>query len=125
MREPVRMMGEFMQPGGRLLLSKLGLEGLSPLQYFHLRHSVLVSLLKIHVFLYLDCLEGIDEQIATGLAVYKDGQKALVSFPEDNDFPYEPTGRAFYNSRFVQRLRQKASSLPTYVSIFTIFLLPR
>ncbi|CAN6862499.1 unnamed protein product [Brassica oleracea] len=85
MREPVRMMGEFMQPGGRLLLSKLGLE---------------------------DCLEGIDEQIATGLAVYKDGQKALVSFPEDNDFPYEPTGRAFYNGRFVQRLRQKASSLP-------------
>ena len=40
MREPVRMMGEFMQPGGRLLLSKLGLEGLSPLQYFHLRHIV-------------------------------------------------------------------------------------
>ncbi|CAH8360165.1 unnamed protein product [Eruca vesicaria subsp. sativa] len=85
MREPVRMMGEFMQPGGRLLLSKLGLE---------------------------DCLEGIDEQIATGLAVYKDGQKALVSFPEDNDFPYEPTARTFYNGRFVQRLRQKASSHP-------------
>ncbi|KAJ4877550.1 Squalene epoxidase 5 [Raphanus sativus] len=85
MREPVRMMGEFMQPGGRLLLSKLGLQ---------------------------DCLEGIDEQLATGLAVYKDGQKALVSFPEDNDFPYEPTARTFYNGRFVQKLRQKASSLP-------------
>jgi squalene monooxygenase len=27
MREPERMMGEFMQPGGRLMLSKLGLEG--------------------------------------------------------------------------------------------------
>ncbi|AED93264.1 FAD/NAD(P)-binding oxidoreductase family protein [Arabidopsis thaliana] len=26
MREPERMMGEFMQPGGRLMLSKLGLE---------------------------------------------------------------------------------------------------
>ncbi|KAJ0236267.1 Squalene epoxidase 6 [Hirschfeldia incana] len=85
MREPVRMMGEFMQPGGRLLLSKLGLQ---------------------------DCLEGIDEQLATGLAVYKDGQKALVSFPEDNEFPYEPTARTFYNGRFVQRLRQKSSSLP-------------
>ncbi|KAG2316712.1 hypothetical protein Bca4012_067551 [Brassica carinata] len=85
MREPVRMMGEFMQPGGRLLLSKLGLQ---------------------------DCLEGIDEQIATGLAVYKDGRKAVVSFPNDNDFPYEPSARTFYNGRFVQRLRQKASSLP-------------
>lgn len=39
MREPVRMMGELMQPGGRLLLSKLGLQGLSPL-HFHLRHIV-------------------------------------------------------------------------------------
>ncbi|KAL0658767.1 hypothetical protein Bca4012_079352 [Brassica carinata] len=30
MREPVRMMGEFMQPGGRLMLSKLGLQETAP-----------------------------------------------------------------------------------------------
>ena len=36
MREPVRMMGEFMQPGGRLMLSKLGLQGMHLLN-FHLR----------------------------------------------------------------------------------------
>ncbi|CAH2044274.1 unnamed protein product [Thlaspi arvense] len=87
MRQPERMMGEFMQPGGRLLLSKLGLE---------------------------DCLEGIDAQIATGLAVYKDGKETEASFPveDNNNFPYEPNGRSFHNGRFVQRLRQKASSLP-------------
>ncbi|ESQ31959.1 hypothetical protein EUTSA_v10004005mg [Eutrema salsugineum] len=86
MRQPERMMGEFMQPGGRLLLSKLGLQ---------------------------DCLEGIDAQIATGLAVYKDGKEAVAPFPvEDNNFPYEPSARTFHNGRFVQRLRQKASSLP-------------
>uniref|UniRef100_A0A1J3D630 Squalene monooxygenase n=1 Tax=Noccaea caerulescens TaxID=107243 RepID=A0A1J3D630_NOCCA len=86
MREPERMMGELMQPGGRLLLSKLGLQ---------------------------DCLEGIDEQIVTGIALYKDGKEAVAPFPvEDNNFPYEPSARTFHNGRFVQRLRQKASSLP-------------
>ncbi|XP_010454707.1 PREDICTED: squalene epoxidase 5-like [Camelina sativa] len=85
MREPERMMGEFMQPGGRLMLSKLGLQ---------------------------DCLDGIDAQKATGLAVYKDGKEAIASFPVDNNFPYDPSARSFHNGRFVQRLRQKASSLP-------------
>uniref|UniRef100_A0A1J3H9A9 Squalene monooxygenase n=4 Tax=Noccaea caerulescens TaxID=107243 RepID=A0A1J3H9A9_NOCCA len=86
MREPQRMMGELMQPGGRLLLSKLGLQ---------------------------DCLEGIDAQISTGLALYKDGNEAVASYPvEDKNFPYEPSARTFHNGRFVQRLRQKASSLP-------------
>ncbi|KAF8097128.1 hypothetical protein N665_0294s0030 [Sinapis alba] len=86
LREPERMMGEFMQPGGRLLLSKLDLQ---------------------------DCLEGIDAQKVTGLTLYKDGEEAPAPFPvEGNNFPYEPSGRIFYNGRFVQRLRQKASSLP-------------
>ncbi|CAE6117831.1 unnamed protein product [Arabidopsis arenosa] len=87
MREPERMMGEFMQPGGRLMLSKLGLE---------------------------DCLNEIDAQKATGMAVYKDGKEAVASFPVDNNnFPYDPSARSFHNGRFVQRLRQKASSLPS------------
>ncbi|KFK27699.1 hypothetical protein AALP_AA8G417000 [Arabis alpina] len=54
MREPERLMGELMQPGGRFMLAKLGLE---------------------------DCLEGIDEQKATGLALYKDGKEAFLLFP--------------------------------------------
>ncbi|VYS67761.1 unnamed protein product [Arabidopsis thaliana] len=86
LREPERIMGEFMQPGGRLMLSKLGLE---------------------------DCLEGIDAQKATGMTVYKDGKEAVASFPVDNNnFPFDPSARSFHNGRFVQRLRQKASSLP-------------
>ncbi|KAF2595853.1 hypothetical protein F2Q68_00012369 [Brassica cretica] len=80
MREPERMMGEFMQPGGRLFLSKLDLQ---------------------------------DAQKATGLTLYKNGKEAASPFPvEDNNFPYEPSARMFYNGRVVQRLRQKASSLP-------------
>ncbi|CAA0404507.1 unnamed protein product [Arabidopsis thaliana] len=85
MREPERMMGEFMQPGGRLMLSKLGLQ---------------------------DCLEDIDAQKATGLAVYKDGKEADAPFPVDNNnFSYEPSARSFHNGRFVQQLRRKAFSL--------------
>ncbi|CAA7023363.1 unnamed protein product [Microthlaspi erraticum] len=84
--EPVRTVGECMQPGGRLLLSKLGLQ---------------------------DCLEGIDAQRVTGLAVYKDGKEAVAPFPvEDHNFPYEPSARTFHNGPFIKKLRQKASSLP-------------
>ncbi|CAN6859108.1 unnamed protein product, partial [Brassica oleracea] len=43
MREPERMRGEFLQPGGRLMLCKLDLQ---------------------------DCLEGIDAQKVTGLTLY-------------------------------------------------------
>ena len=43
MSEPVRMMGEFMQPGGRLMLAKLGLQGLSPL-HLHLRAYIIYIL---------------------------------------------------------------------------------
>ncbi|CAN6906854.1 unnamed protein product [Brassica oleracea] len=86
MREPERIMGEVMQPGGRFMLSKLGLQ---------------------------DCLEGIDAQKLTGLAVYKDGKEGVLPFPvENNTFPYEPSARSFHNGRLVQRLRQRASSLP-------------
>ncbi|KAL1226166.1 Squalene epoxidase 5 [Cardamine amara subsp. amara] len=85
MREPERMLGELMQPGGRLMLSKLGLQ---------------------------DCLEEIDAQKATGMALYKDGKETVATFPMDNNsFPYEPSARTFHNGRFVQRLRHKASSL--------------
>ncbi|KAJ0239151.1 hypothetical protein HA466_0236550 [Hirschfeldia incana] len=86
MREPERIMGEVMQPGGRFMLAKLGLQ---------------------------DCLEGIDAQKLTGLAVYKDGKEGVLPFPvENNTFPYEPSARSFHNGRLVQRLRQMASSLP-------------
>ncbi|CAH8343099.1 unnamed protein product [Eruca vesicaria subsp. sativa] len=86
MREPERMTGEVMQPGGRFMLAKLGLQ---------------------------DCLENIDAQELAGLAVYKDGKEGVLPFPvENNTFPYEPSGRCFHNGRLVQRLRHKASSLP-------------
>ncbi|XP_010519458.1 PREDICTED: squalene monooxygenase 1,1-like [Tarenaya hassleriana] len=83
--EPDRMMGEVMQPGGRLMLAELGLE---------------------------ECLEEIDSQKMRALAIYKDGKCGHCPFPEDFEFPYEACGRGFHNGRFVQRLRHKASSLP-------------
>ncbi|ESQ31958.1 hypothetical protein EUTSA_v10005661mg [Eutrema salsugineum] len=84
LKEPQRFMGELMQAGGRLMLAQLGLE---------------------------ECLEEIDAQAAKSLAIYKDGKQAILPFPEDKKFPYEPVGRLLRNGRFVQRLRKKAASL--------------
>ncbi|XP_010519460.1 PREDICTED: squalene epoxidase 4-like [Tarenaya hassleriana] len=81
--EPERMMGEVMQPGGRLMLAGLGLE---------------------------DCLEDIDAQKMKAFVVHKDGKYGNCPFPEDVKFPYEARARGFRNGRFVQRLRHKASS---------------
>ena len=71
----------------------------------------------------IDCLEGIDAQKLTGLAVYKDGKEGVLPFPvENNTFPYEPSARSFHNGRLVQRLRQRASSLPKYLSLTSSFI---
>ncbi|CAH8362997.1 unnamed protein product [Eruca vesicaria subsp. sativa] len=110
MREPERVMGEIMQPGGRLMLAKLGLQGLLPSTSYVNCLSFIMSLITC-IDIQLDCLEGIDEQKVTGLALYKDGKKTILPFPVDNNnFPHEPSARSFHNGRFVQRLCQKASS---------------
>ncbi|XP_010553770.1 PREDICTED: squalene epoxidase 5-like [Tarenaya hassleriana] len=85
LREPERLMGEGMQPGGRLMLAKLGLH---------------------------DCLEGIESQTTIGMVLYKDGKCVTADFPADDKFPHEPYARSLRNGRFVQRLRHKAASLP-------------
>ncbi|KAF8089973.1 hypothetical protein N665_0493s0028 [Sinapis alba] len=84
LKEPQRIMGELMQPGGRLMLAQLGLE---------------------------DCLEEIDAQEITSLALYMDGKNETLYFPANKKFPYERTGRLLRNGRMVQRLRKKAASL--------------
>ena len=52
--EPVRIVGELLQPGGYLKLKELGLE---------------------------HCVDKIDAQKVYGYAMYKDGGEALVGYP--------------------------------------------
>ncbi|KAF2294290.1 hypothetical protein GH714_008905 [Hevea brasiliensis] len=82
--EPDRIVGELLQPGGYLKLIELGLE---------------------------DCVEEIDAQQIFGYAIYKDGKITKLSYPLEG-FQSNIAGRSFHNLRFIQRVREKAASLP-------------
>ncbi|XP_027159298.1 squalene monooxygenase-like [Coffea eugenioides] len=82
--EPDRIVGELLQPGGYLKLIELGLE---------------------------DCLRDIDAQQVFGYALYKDGKDARLSYPLE-EFDSDISGRGFHNGRFIQRMREKAATLP-------------
>ncbi|CAA0812390.1 Squalene epoxidase 1, partial [Striga hermonthica] len=82
--EPDRIVGELLQPGGYLQLIELGLE---------------------------DCLEDVDAQRVFGYALYKDGRNTKLSYPLEK-FHSDVSGRSFHNGRFIQRMREKAATLP-------------
>ncbi|XP_073310116.1 squalene monooxygenase SE1-like isoform X1 [Primulina huaijiensis] len=82
--EQDRIVGELLQPGGYLRLIELGLE---------------------------DCVENIDAQRVVGYALFKDGKNTKLSYPLEN-FHSDVAGRSFHNGRFVQRMREKAATLP-------------
>ncbi|XP_057482091.1 squalene epoxidase 3-like isoform X2 [Actinidia eriantha] len=82
--EPDRIVGELLQPGGYLKLIELGLK---------------------------DCVEEIDAQRVLGYALFKDGRNARLSYPLEK-FHSDVSGRSFHNGRFIQRMREKAATLP-------------
>ncbi|XP_075104689.1 squalene monooxygenase SE1-like isoform X2 [Nicotiana tabacum] len=84
--EPHRMVGELLQPGGYLKLVDLGLE---------------------------DCLEDIDAQRVVGYTLYKkNGEHIMLSYPLEKFQAADMSGRCFHNGRFVQKMREKAATLP-------------
>ncbi|XP_009773880.1 squalene epoxidase 3-like isoform X2 [Nicotiana sylvestris] len=84
--EPDRMVGELLQPGGYLKLVELGLE---------------------------DCLEDIDAQRVGGHVLYKkNGEHIMLSYPLEKFQAVDASGRCFHNGRFVQKMREKAATLP-------------
>ncbi|KAG6502479.1 squalene monooxygenase SE1-like [Zingiber officinale] len=82
--EPDRIVGELLQPGGYLKLVELGLE---------------------------DCVEDIDAQRVLGYALFKDGRNTKLAYPLEK-FHSDVAGRSFHHGRFIQRMREKAASLP-------------
>ncbi|XP_074572980.1 squalene monooxygenase SE1-like [Curcuma longa] len=82
--EPDRIVGELLQPGGYLKLVELGLE---------------------------DCVEEIDAQRVFGYALFKDGRNTKLAYPLEK-FHSDVAGRSFHHGRFIQRMREKAASLP-------------
>ncbi|XP_057432465.1 squalene monooxygenase SE1-like isoform X2 [Lotus japonicus] len=84
LREPDRIVGELLQPGGYLKLIELGLQ---------------------------DCVEQIDAQRVLGYVLFKDGESTNLPYPLQK-FHADVTGKSFHNGRFIQRLREKAAALP-------------
>lgn len=72
-----------------------------------------------------DCVEDIDAQRVFGYALFKDGKATRLSYPLEK-FHSDVSGRSFHNGRFIQRMREKASSLPKFVplSCWPFFILP-
>ncbi|KAF2156720.1 ERG1 squalene epoxidase [Myriangium duriaei CBS 260.36] len=102
LKEPDRIVGELLQPGGVSALEKLGMQ---------------------------DCLEDIDAITVEGYDVIYYGQEVKIPYPEnagamDNSTTPEksakrkrPEGRSFHHGRFISRLRQKAMTTPN-ITIF-------
>ncbi|XP_073030468.1 squalene epoxidase 3-like [Primulina eburnea] len=82
--QPDRIVGELLQPGGYLKLVELGME---------------------------ECVSGIDSQQVYGYVLYKEGKYAKLTYPLQ-EFSSDVSGRSFHHGRFIQKLRQKAASLP-------------
>jgi squalene monooxygenase len=79
--QPDRIVGELLQPGGYLMLKRLGLES---------------------------CTEGIDSVKVHGYALFKNGGSAVVKYPTEG-FSADVAGRSFHHGRFIQKLRQAAA----------------
>lgn len=58
-----------------------------------------------------DCVDNIDAQRVFGYALFKDGKHTRLSYPLEK-FHSDVSGRSFHNGRFIQRMREKAASLP-------------
>lgn len=58
-------------------------------------------------------MNEIDAQRVFGYALYKDGKNTRLPYPLENFHP-DVAGRSFHHGRFIQRMREKASSLPKY-----------
>lgn len=82
--QPDRIIGELLQPGGYLMLKKLGLA---------------------------DATDEIDSQRVIGYALFKDGHHAVVKYPTEG-FAEDVAGRSFHHGRFVQKMRLAVSKAP-------------
>lgn len=99
LKQPDRIVGELLQPGGVRALEKLGL-----------RH----------------CLEEIDAVRVKGYEVIYYGEEVEIPYPDDatrvkgsSKQPSKPEGRSFHHGRFISRLRSAAIAHPNVTVVET------
>lgn len=103
LKEPDRIVGELLQPGGMAALEKLGLE---------------------------KCLEDIDAIKVFGYDVIYHGEEVPIAYPENvgleepagqstNRKRKRPEGRSFHHGRFIRKLREKVMMCPNVTVVET------
>ena len=91
LKEPDRIVGELLQPGGLEALDKLGLR---------------------------DCLEGIDAVVEKGYQVIYYGKPVQIPYPENAVSPGKRAeGRSFHHGRFIRKLREAALREPNITMV--------
>jgi len=91
LREPDRIVGELLQPGGCSALQKLGLG---------------------------ECLEGIDAVKVVGYEVIHYGKRVNIPYPA-NEESKRPEGRSFHHGRFISQLRRFCAGQPNITIVET------
>lgn len=92
LKEPDRIVGELLQPGGVQALEKLGLG---------------------------DCLEGIDAIKVYGYNVSYYGSEVLIPYTSPTDPTMNVQGRSFHHGRLIMRLREAAKANPNVTVVET------
>ena len=93
LKEPDRIVGELLQPGGVEALEKLGLR---------------------------ECLEEIDAIVVKGYDVIYYGQEVEIPYPKNAvEDGRRPEGRSFHHGRFIRRLREAAMKEPNITVVET------
>ena len=85
LKEPDRIVGELLQPGGVTALEELGLR---------------------------DCLEDIDAVVVDGYEVTYYGERVHIPYAARRKTDLRPQGRSFHHGHFVRRLRAAAAAEP-------------
>ncbi|CAK7217316.1 Squalene epoxidase [Sporothrix eucalyptigena] len=98
LKEPDRIVGELLQPGGVKALERLGLES---------------------------CLDDIDSISVRGYEVHYHDQAVNIPYPADTPsertpHPQRPEGRSFHHGRFVRKLREAAAKEPNIQLVETL-----
>jgi squalene monooxygenase len=88
-REPDRIVGELLQPGGVEILKSIGLQ---------------------------HCLEGFDAQDIVGYAIFKNGEHFTIAYPKNAEGEHFK-GKGFHNGKFLQRLRGAARLHPNITAL--------
>lgn len=109
--EPDRIVGELLQPGGVNALKQLGLEGKMAAGKGEYNSTEGTDTPTQRI----DCIEGIDGIPCYGYAVFRNNEIVDIPYPVEKKADKQAVGKCFHHGRFIQRLREAASSTKKWV----------